>query len=74
MKSEKEFIELNNAGGVYWTSGGDEQPYGKIYLSDSKGAIPNDFWGKYSNIHDLRHFNKQTEDNFNKWLLRTALA
>ena len=36
-------LEANNL--IYWTSGGDEQPYGKIYLSDSKGQIPNDFWG-----------------------------
>lgn len=36
-------LEANNL--IYWTRGGDEQPYGKIYLSDSKGQIPNDFWG-----------------------------
>ena len=45
MKTEKDFNELNERGAIYWTSGGDEQPYGKIYLKDSQGAIPNDFWG-----------------------------
>ena len=45
MKTEKEFKEMDARGEIYWTSGGDEQPYGKIYLKDSKGAIPNDFWG-----------------------------
>lgn len=45
MKTEEEFKELDRRGAIYWTSGGDEQPYGKIYLSESKGAIPNDFWG-----------------------------
>ena len=34
--------DLNNE--IYWTSGGDEQPYGKIYLHKSKGQIANDFW------------------------------
>jgi adenine-specific DNA-methyltransferase len=46
MKTEEEFRALDSKGAIYWTSGGDEQPYGKIYLSESKGAIPNDFWGK----------------------------
>lgn len=45
MKTEEEFKRLDSEGAIYWTSGGDEQPYGKIYLKDSKGAIPNDFWG-----------------------------
>lgn len=45
MKTEEEFNRLNSEGLVYWTSGGDEQPYGKIYLNESKGQIPNDFWG-----------------------------
>ena len=45
MIKEKEFYDLDKNGGVYWTSGGDEQPYGKIYLKDSTGQIPNDFWG-----------------------------
>ena len=45
MKSEKELHELDARGLVYWTAGGDEQPYGKIYLDESKGQIPNDFWG-----------------------------
>ena len=45
MKTEEEFKKLNSEGAIYWTSGGDEQPYGKIYLKDSEGAIPNDCWG-----------------------------
>lgn len=45
MIKEEEFkrMDLNNE--IYWTSGGQEQPYGKIYLNNSKGQIPNDFWG-----------------------------
>ena len=45
MKSEDELRKLDEQGLIYWTSGGDEQPYGKIYLDESKGQIPNDFWG-----------------------------
>lgn len=45
MVSEEEFNRMDANGEIYWTSGGDEQPYGKIYLSNSKGQIPNDFWG-----------------------------
>lgn len=45
MLKEEEFNKLVEADGVYWTSGGEEQPYGKIYLHESKGQIPNDFWG-----------------------------
>ena len=45
MKTEEEFKRLDNEGLIYWTSGGDEQPYGKIYLDETKGQIPNDFWG-----------------------------
>ncbi|MFA6729924.1 MAG: site-specific DNA-methyltransferase [Candidatus Izemoplasmatales bacterium] len=45
MINEFDFMKLDSEGGIYWTSGGDEQPYGKIYLSESKGQIPNDFWG-----------------------------
>lgn len=45
MIKEKEFWELDKKNGIYWTSGGEEQPYGKIYLHESKGQIPNDFWG-----------------------------
>ncbi|HAM39528.1 MAG: DNA methylase [Elusimicrobia bacterium RIFOXYD2_FULL_34_15] len=29
---------------IYWTQGGDEQPYGKIYLHESEGQISNDFY------------------------------
>ena len=45
MVPEEKFDEMDKNGEIYWTSGGDEQPYGKIFLSDSKGQIPNDFWG-----------------------------
>ena len=45
MKTEEKFKELDANGLIYWTSGGDEQPYGKIYLDEEKGQIPNDFWG-----------------------------
>lgn len=45
MIPEEKFDEMDKNGEIYWTSGGDEQPYGKIFLSDSKGQIPNDFWG-----------------------------
>ena len=45
MLKERDFYALDQNGGIYWTSGGDEQPYGKIYLKDNHGQIPNDFWG-----------------------------
>ena len=45
MITEEKFKKLDESGGIYWTTGGDEQPYSKIYLKDSKGVIPNDFWG-----------------------------
>ncbi|TDE41987.1 site-specific DNA-methyltransferase [Flavobacterium rhamnosiphilum] len=46
MVNEKKFEELRNSNGIYWTSGGDEQPYGKIYLENSKGQIPSDWIDK----------------------------
>ncbi len=45
MVSEKEFDRMDQNGNIYWTESGDGQPYGKIYLSESKGQIPCDFWG-----------------------------
>ena len=45
MIKEENFKKLDEAGGVYWTQGREELPYGKIYLSDSTGQIPSDFWG-----------------------------
>lgn len=45
MVSEEVFDKMDKDGEIYWTENGDGQPYGKIYLSDSKGQIPNDFWG-----------------------------
>lgn len=45
MKKEEELKRLDEENLIYWTEGGDEQPYTKIYLKDSKGMIPNDEWG-----------------------------
>jgi adenine-specific DNA-methyltransferase len=45
MIKKDAFMELDANDAIYWTSGGLEQPYGKIYLHESKGQIPNDFWG-----------------------------
>ena len=45
MVSEEEFDRMDANGEIYWTESGDGQPYGKIYLADSKGQIANDFWG-----------------------------
>lgn len=45
MVSEEEFDRMDANDEIYWTENGDGQPYGKIYLSESKGQIPNDFWG-----------------------------
>ncbi|MDG6285767.1 site-specific DNA-methyltransferase [Glaesserella parasuis] len=45
MIKEEELKKLDEQGLIYWTVGGDEQPYGKLYLDKSKGQIPNDFWG-----------------------------
>lgn len=44
MKEKEEIEQLDNLGKIYWTRGGQEQPYGKLYLQDSEGQIPNDFW------------------------------
>ncbi len=43
--SEEDFDIMDKAGEIYWTESGDGQPYGKIYLNESKGQIPCDFWG-----------------------------
>ena len=45
MIKEEEFKMLEKNNGIYWSNGKEEQPYGKIYLKDSKGQIPNDFLG-----------------------------
>jgi adenine-specific DNA-methyltransferase len=45
MVPESVFDEMDAKGEIYWTESGDGQPYGKIYLNNSKGQIPNDFWG-----------------------------
>jgi adenine-specific DNA-methyltransferase len=44
MIKEDDFLEKDKNKEIYWTSGGDEQPYGKIYLDNSTGQIVNDFW------------------------------
>lgn len=44
MKSKADILDADKRGEIYWTKGGDEQPYGKIYLHNSKGQIANDFW------------------------------
>ena len=44
MKAKEEIERLDNLGKIYWTRGGQEQPDGKLYLQDSEGQIPNDFW------------------------------
>ena len=44
MKSKEDFEQLIRDDLVYWTKGGKEQPYSKIYLKNSKGQIANDFW------------------------------
>ena len=45
MKSKEDIEKMSNEGMIYWTTGGEEQPYGKIYLDESDGQIPNDFIG-----------------------------
>jgi len=45
MVTEEEFDKLDANDEIYWTTEGDGQPYTKIYLNDSKGQIPNNFWG-----------------------------
>ena len=45
MVKEEDFDKLDQNDEIYWTENGDGQPYGKIYLNDSKGQIANDFWG-----------------------------
>lgn len=45
MIKEEEFKALDKNGAIYWTQSGEEQPYGKLYLTESKGQIPNDFLG-----------------------------
>ena len=44
MIKEEQFKELDAENKILWTSKGDEQPYGKIYLHESEGQIANDFW------------------------------
>lgn len=46
MVNQNKFKELRDNNGIYWTTGGDEQPYGKIYLENSKGQIASDWIDK----------------------------
>lgn len=45
MIEEADFYKLLENNSIYWASGVDESPYGKIYLNNSLGQIPNDFLG-----------------------------
>jgi adenine-specific DNA-methyltransferase len=45
MIPEDSFRILEKTDEIYWASGRQEQPYGKIYLKDVKGMLPNDFLG-----------------------------
>lgn len=45
MKKEEDFIQMDKQNKIYWTKGGQEQPYGKIYLEETQGQIANDFLG-----------------------------
>lgn len=44
MITEDKFKKFESDNLIYWTKGGQEQPYKKIYLKDTKGVVPNDFW------------------------------
>jgi adenine-specific DNA-methyltransferase len=43
MIDEEEFKELDKQGKIYWAN--NKTPYGKKYLHEAKGQIPNDLWG-----------------------------
>lgn len=45
MLPESEFKKISNDGAIYWASGEEEIPYGKVYLHESDGQIPSDFLG-----------------------------
>lgn len=45
MVEEVDFYKLSESGSIYWATGEEESPYGKIYLENSLGQIPNDFLG-----------------------------
>ena len=45
MVQEADFKRLEEQGLIYWATKSTELPYGKIYLDESKGQVPNDFWG-----------------------------
>lgn len=45
MIKNQDFIELEEKGWIYWTKWWDEQPYWKIYLSESEGQITSDLLG-----------------------------
>ena len=64
MVPEEKFKQLERENRIYWTSGGEEQPYTKIYLKDNKGAIPNDFWGIEAGTNQRGSL--EVEELFNK--------
>lgn len=45
MIKEELFYELEEKGLIYWATGGNELPHGKIYLHDSDGQIASDWLG-----------------------------
>ena len=45
MVTEEQFKDLQERDMLYWAETSDGQPYKKIYLQDSEGQVPNDFWG-----------------------------
>ena len=45
MVKKEKFDELIENDRIYWATGKSETPYGRIYLSESKGQITSDFLG-----------------------------
>jgi len=43
MITKPKMLEMIDNDEIYWTQGGEEQPYGKIYLKDSEGQIISDW-------------------------------
>ncbi|WP_405378242.1 site-specific DNA-methyltransferase [Nonlabens sp. Asnod3-A02] len=68
MVKENEFRILEKENKLYWASGKMETPYGKLYLHDSKGQIPNDNWGievgsnQQASVNITNLFNKRVFD------------
>ncbi len=68
MLSEDKFKEKLDNDEIYWATGKMETPYGKIYLSDSKGQIISDLLGtevgtnQQASIEIIKLFNKRIFD------------